>query len=51
MNLGPVVNSALGESRVALSHDATTLYVINHLNDPLRSDISVSTRTRITGRD
>lgn len=49
VNLGPVVNTVAGESRLALSHDATTLYIITHIHDPLNPDISVSTRQKVHG--
>jgi len=56
VNLGPVVNSPppVGESRCALSFDATTLYIISDLPGGVGGlDILVSTRTKLKddGRD
>ena len=52
VNLGPVVNSPppVGESRCALSFDATTLYVISDRPGGVGGiDIWVSTRTKVKG--
>jgi len=54
VNLGPVVNSPppVGESRCALSFDATTLYIISNRPGGVGGiDIWVSTRTKLKDRD
>jgi len=52
VNLGPVVNSAGGDSRGALSFDGTTLYVISDRPGGSGNlDIWVSTRSKLTGPD
>lgn len=46
VNLGPTVNSAHGDSRVALSFDATELYIISDRAEPGNLDIWMATRER-----
>lgn len=48
VNLGPAVNSADGESRGALSFDATTLYVISRRpGGSGRNDVWITTRSKL----
>ncbi|MEX1239754.1 MAG: hypothetical protein WEB30_08555 [Cyclobacteriaceae bacterium] len=52
VNLGPVVNSAAGESRGALSFDGTTLYIISDRPGGVGNlDLWVSTRSKLKGPD
>jgi hypothetical protein len=51
-HLGSVINTAGGESRLAMSFDATTLYIISDRAGGSGSlDLWVSTRTKLTGPD
>jgi hypothetical protein len=53
VNLGPVVNSPVGEARLSLSHDATTLYISgDHRAGGFgRQDLWVSTRSKLGSDD
>jgi hypothetical protein len=52
VNLGPVINTAEGESRSSLSFDATTLYMISDRpGGSGNQDVWVSTRTKLKQLD